>query len=325
MKAVVVRAFGPPESFAIEDWPEPQVGPNQIRVAVETAAASFVDALVAGGKYQVKPELPFVPGGEYAGRVEAVGEGVTTLKVGDRVVAGGVGGGYAEKTVVLAKLAYRIPEDMDPRQAATFRVSNATAYHGLVQRAALKAGEIVLVLGAGAVGLAATQIAKALGARVIVSASSEERRALATACGADAVVDGKAADWRAQVKAAAGDRPLDVVVDPIGGPTTELAFRSLGWRGRHLVIGFAAGAIPALPVNLALVKGAALVGVDIRQFSLLEPELAARNIQHLIELHGAGKLRSHIAQVYPLARFAEAMQAAASGQSAGRLVIDFKA
>jgi NADPH2:quinone reductase len=319
---VVVRAFGAPESFQIEDMPVRPVGPDEVRVAVQAAAANFVDVLVAGGKYQVKPELPFVPGGEYAGRVEEVGERVTRVQVGDKVVGGGVGGAYAEQVVVHASTVQRTPDDMDFIQAAAFRVSNTTAYHALVQRAALKAGETVLVLGAGAVGLAALQIAKALGARVIVSASSEEKRALAAEWGADAVVDANAAEWRAEVRAAAEGKPLDVVVDPIGGPTTELAFRNLGWSGRHLVIGFAAGAIPSLPVNLALVKGASLVGVDIRQFNLLEPELAAENTRALGELYSQGRLHSNVARVYPFAEFAEAMTTVASGRTFGRLVLD---
>lgn len=325
MRAVVVREFGAPETFAIEDLPEPPVGPNQARVAIQAAASNFVDVLVAAGKYQVKPDLPYTPGGEYAGTVEAVGEGVTDLKVGDHVVGGGIGGAYGELVVAPAATLHRVPDDMDFRQAAVFRVSNTTAYHGLVQRAGLKAGELVLVLGAGAVALAALQIAKAMGARVIVSASSAEKRALAMELGADAVVDARAADWRAEVRAASDNQSLDVVVDPIGGPTTELAFRHLGWNGRHLVIGFAAGSIPSLPANLALVKGAALVGVDIRQFNLLEPELAAENTRRLVELYQAGRLRSRIAQVYPLSRFAEAMNLAASGRTAGRLVLDVRA
>jgi NADPH2:quinone reductase len=211
---------------------------------------------------------------------------------------------------------------MSYTEAAVFRVSYATAYHALVQRGRLQAGETVLVLGAGgAVGYAAIEIAKALGATVIGSASSEAKRALATRAGADQVVDARSATWRDDVKGANGGRAIDVVIDPIGGAVTELAFRSLAWNGRLLVIGFAGGEIAKLPVNLALLKGASLIGVDVRQFGEYEPEAAAANIAALFGLFAAGHLRPPIAKTYPLAEFAAAMVEARSGETAGRIVL----
>ena len=321
MRAVIARDYGAPESFALETVADPVPGAGEVCVRVQVAAVNFVDVLVAGGTYQMRPPLPFTPGGEFAGVVESVGPGVEILKPGDRVCGSSVGGAYGEKVALKETLAFKVPDSMSFTDAATFRVSNATAYHALVQRGALKAGERVLVMGAGgAVGYAAIQIAKALGARVVGSASSEGKRATALAAGADAVVDSRAEDWRDQVKAAAGG-PLDIVVDPIGGDMTEKAFRNLGWGGRHLVIGFAGGGIPRLPTNLALVKGAALVGVDVRQFSLYEPEVSAANMQALFSLYEAGRLPIPPVRLFPFERFAEAMNEVKGGQGAGRALL----
>lgn len=321
MRAVVAHAFGPPESFAIETLPTPEPGPGEVRVDIRAASVSFVDGLIAAGKYQVKPELPFTPGGEFAGVVGAVGEGVAALKVGDHVCGPGLGGGFCEQLIRPADTLSAVPAGMDFREAAVFPVSYSTAYHALVQRGALQAGETVLVLGAaGAIGVAAIQVAKALGARVVASASSEQKRAMTLAAGADVAVAAGAADWRDQVRAAA-PRGVDIVVDPVGGDAMEPAFRSLAWRGRHLVIGFVGG-IAKLPANLALVKGAALIGVDIRQFGLYEPQAAAANIAAIFHLHAEGRLKPVIGATFPLERFAEAMAAVSTNAVAGRVVID---
>ncbi len=319
MKAVMVRAFGIPESFHVEEVADPPVAPQDVRVRVRTSAVNFVDGLVSSGAYQVRPDLPFTPGGEFAGIVDTVGADVTGLSPGQRVCGSTIRGAWGELVTLNAALVFPIPESMTFVEAGAFRVSNATAYHALVQRAALRAGETVLVLGAGgAVGFAAVQIAKALGARVVASASTPNKRSLAA--GADAVVDARAPDWREQVKQAAGGR-VDVVVDPVGGELTELAFRCLGWGGRHLVIGFAAGAIPRLPTNLALVKGAALIGVDIRQFSLIEPTASAANMRALFQLYQEGRLITAPARIFPLENFAEAMNAVNSGEIVGRALL----
>jgi len=323
MKAVIAHEFGPPESMNLEETPTPEPGPGEVRIAIRAAGVNFVDVLTAAGGYQVKPALPFIPGTEFAGVIDAIGEGVTGRKVGDRVSGSGFGGGYAEYAIRAAASTSPIPDTMNFVDGATFRVSSSTSYYALVQRAQLQPGETVLVLGAaGAVGLAAIQIAKALGARVIATASNEAKRQLARESGADQAIDNAAADWRDQIKALTGGKGVDVVVDPVGGDATERAFRSLAWKGRHLVIGFAAGAIPRLPTNLALLKGAQLVGVDIRQFGIFEPETSAANQQAVLKLHAEGKLWPVITERLPLTDFRDAMQRTASGAVAGRIVLE---
>jgi NADPH2:quinone reductase len=325
-RSVVVEAFGEPQTFSLKPRDPGAPGPGKVRLRVHAAGVSYVDVLVAEGLYQLKPPLPFVPGSEFAGVIEAVGEGVDPARIGQRVMASGMGAAFGEAAVVRADSAIPMPEGMDFATASVFRVSYATMYHALVQRGSLAAGESVVVLGAGgAVGYAAIELAKALGARVIGSASTSEKRALALRGGADAVIDSASPTWREDLKAANGGKPMDVVVDPVGGEATEPAFRSLAWRGRHLVIGFAGGGIPRLPINLALLKGAALVGVDIRQFGEYEPELAARNMDALLELFRAGKLHPAIARTWPLEQFVEAMAAAKSGKLAGRVVLTMQA
>lgn len=323
VKAVVARDFGSPDSMSLERRPLPEPGPGEVRVAVKAVGVSFVDVLIAAGRYQVKPPLPYVPGTECAGVVDKVGAGVAHVRPGDRVIAGGYGGGLAEYSVYPAEGVRPAPGGMDFAEAAVFRVSYTTAYYALAGRAALEADETVLVLGAGgAVGVAAIQVARALGGRVIASASTEAKRTLALACGAQAALDSRAADWRDQVKALTEGKGVDVVVDPVGGSATEPAFRSLAWKGRHLVIGFAEGQIPQLPVNLALLKGASLVGVDIRGFGIREPEHYAANLQTLYQWHAAGKLKPAIAARYRLEDYQEAMRMAQSGATAGRVVIE---
>jgi len=321
MRAVVAREFGPPSTFRIEDAPAPEPGAGQLRIGVYAAGLSFFDVLVAEGGYQLKPRLPFTPGSEFAGVVEALGPDVRGLSVGDRVSASSFGGALAEKAVVPAGAAAPIPDGMTFEEASVFRMSYGTAYHALVQRGRLQPGETVLVLGAGgAVGAACVQLAKALGGKVIASASSEAKRELAREMGADATLQTGAEDWRDRIKEITDGRGVDIVVDPVGGEATELAFRSLAWKGRHLVIGFAAG-IARLPTNLPLLKGAELVGVDTRQFGEREPALARENQQRLLELYAEGALRPHIAHAFPLERFAEAMTAAREGSAAGRIVV----
>ena len=324
-RAVVAHALGAPSSFAVEtiDVGAPVAG--AVTVEIHAAGVSFVDVLIAAGEYQLKPPVPFTPGSEFSGIVTAVGEGVDRLRIGDRVLGSALGSAFGEAAVVSANGVLPIPDTMDFHEAAVFRVSYATAYHALVQRGRLQAGETVLVLGAGgAVGYAAVQVAKALGARVIGSASSEAKRALATAGGADAVVESASPTWRDEVKAANDGRGVDVVIDPVGGDATERAFRALAWDGRHLVIGFAAGAIAKLPANLTLLKGAALIGVDIRQFGIFQPDVASANLMALFELYRQGLLHPPIARRFRLDDFAAAMDAARSGSSAGRIILTMR-
>lgn len=320
-RAVRADELGPPENYILVDHDPGPLSPTQVRISIRAAGISFVDVLTAGGGYQVKPPVPFIPGSECAGVIAAVGAEVTGLAVGDKVVANGWGGMFAEAVNLPARVVRKMPEALSFEEAAVFPVSYATAWHALVDRGQLKAGETVLVLGAGgATGYAAAQIGKLLGARVIGSASDEAKRALATAGGADAVVDARGEDWREAVRAANGGKGIDVVFDPVGGDATDPAFRSLAWNGRHLVIGFPGG-MTALKTNLPLLKGASLIGVDVRQFGIFEPEKSEANRDQVFALAGEGKLRPAVARTYKLDDFRAAMADAAAGKSAGRTVL----
>jgi NADPH:quinone reductase len=320
-RAVMADVLGPPENYKLIDHDPGPPAAGQVRFAIKAAGISFVDVLTAAGGYQVKPPVPFIPGSECAGVVEALGEGVTGFAVGDKVAGSGWGGLFADVVNLPERSVRALPEAMSFEEAAVFPVSTYTAWHALVDRGQLKAGETLLVLGAGgATGYAAVQIGKHLGATVIASASSEAKRALASAGGADAAVDARADDWRDQVKAANGGKGVDVVFDPVGGEVTDPAFRSLGWNGRHLIIGFPGG-IAALRTNLPLLKGASLIGVDIRQFGIFEAEKAQASQDKVFALAAQGKLKPAIAKSYPLEEFAAAMKDAESGKSAGRIVL----
>lgn len=320
-RVVIADQLGPPETYDLREVSAPALREGQVRVEIRAAGISFVDVLTASGNYQVKPPVPFVPGSEAAGVVLEVGEGVTALAPGDRVVCTGWGGLFATEAVLPQRMVRTLPDGIAFAEAAVFPVSYATAWHALVDRAAIRPGETLLVLGAGgATGYAAVQVAKHLGARVIASASSEAKRALALAGGADVAVDARADDWRDQVKAANDGRPVNVVFDPVGGDATDTAFRGLGWGGRHLVVGFPGG-MTTLRTNLALIKGASLIGVDIRQFGEYEPDRADANRAETFRLAAQGVLRPAIAQSYPLDQFRTAMAEAARGESAGRIVL----
>lgn len=321
-RAVIADAFGPPEAYVLRDVPAEPVKSGQVRVAIKAAGISYVDVLTAEGRYQVKPPLPFIPGSEAAGVISEVGEGMTGLTPGQRVSVSGWGGLFAEEAVLPARMVRPLPDGIEFAEAAVFPVSYATAWHALVDRGQLKPGETLLVLGAGgATGFAAVQVGKHLGARVIASASSDAKRALALAGGADVAVDAGAEDWRDQIKAANGGKPVDVVFDPVGGDATDPAFRCLGWGGRHLIVGFPGG-IAALRTNLPLLKGASLVGVDVRQFGELEPAKAEANRTEIFSLAAKGVLKPAIARTFPLTQYREAMAAAASGALAGRVVLE---
>ncbi len=320
-RAVMADELGPPDAYRLVDHDPGPPSPTQVRISVRAAGISFVDVLTAAGGYQVKPPVPYIPGSECAGVVDATGDEVRDFAVGDRVVGSGWGGMFANAVNLPARTIRPMPHALSFEEAAVFPVSYATAWHALVDRGRLQAGETLLVLGAGgATGYAAVQIGKYLGARVIGSASSESKRALAAAGGADAVIDARADDWRDQVKAANGGQGVDVVFDPVSGEATEPAFRSLAWNGRHLVVGFPGG-IAALRTNLPLLKGASLIGVDVRQFGIFEPEKSAANRDAVFGLAAEGILRPAIARSYALADFQAAMEDAAAGKSAGRIVL----
>ena len=299
--------------------PAPKAGEVMVRVAA--CGVGYVDALVALGRYQVKPPLPHTPGSEVGGVVEVVGEGVTGLAVGQRVMAQGRGG-FAELMVAPASLVSPIPDAMSFEQAAGFRINYLTALHGLRDRARLAAGERLLVLGAaGGVGMAAVQIGAAMGAEVIAVGSSEDKRAFAAANGAAQVLDTGVEGWRDRLKALTGGKGLDVVFDPVCGPLFEAAFRSLAWNGRHLVVGFAGGPIPALPANLPLMKGGALMGVDVRQFLLFEGPLAAAHLAELLGWVGEGRLVPPVGRTFAFGDYAAALEFGLSGKGLGKTVL----
>lgn len=321
-RSVMVHAFGDPATFELATHEPPPPGAGQVLVDVAAAGVSFVDVLTARGLYQIKPDLPFTPGSEFAGTITAVGAGVSPRRIGERVCALTDGGALAHAAIVDSAEARPIPDGMTFIEASILLASYTTSYHALTQRGALKAGETLLVLGAGgAIGYAACEIGKALGAFVVASASTAEKRELALRGGADVAVDSSSDSWRDDVKAAVGGRAIDVIVDPVGDAMTERAFRTLGRNGRLLVIGFAAGGIAKLPANLALLKNAAMIGVNIRDFEKHERSLYEANIADIFELYARGKLRPPVGCVYPLANFAEAMGDAGGGATAGRIVV----
>jgi NADPH2:quinone reductase len=322
MKAVVCKQFGPPESLVVEDLPSPAPGPGEVVISVKAASVNFPDVLIIQNKYQFKPPLPFSPGSELSGVVKAVGEGVGNVRAGDRVMAFTTYGAFAEEVKTEATRLVPMPQAMDYATGAAFLLTYGTSDHALRDRARLAAGETLLVLGAaGGVGLAAIEIGSALGARVIACASSEEKLAVCRGHGADAAINYAAEDLRERVKALTEGRGVDVVYDAVGGAYSEPAFRSLAWRGRHLVVGFAAGEIPKLPLNLALLKGASLVGVFWGDFARREPRALGESLAQLARWYGEGKLRPHVSQTLPLAQAPQAIRLLAGRQAKGKVVL----
>jgi NADPH:quinone reductase len=322
MKAVLCKQFGPPDSLVVEELASPRAGPGEVVVAVKAASVNFPDVLIIQNKYQFKPPLPFSPGSELAGVVKELGAGVQGFRPGDRVMAFTTYGAFAEEVKTEASRLVALPEKMDFVTGAAFLLTYATSDHALRDRGQLAAGETLLVLGAaGGVGLAAIEIGKALGARVIAAASSEDKLAVCRSHGADATINYAAEDLRERVKALSEGRGVDVIYDPVGGPYSEPAFRSLAWRGRLLVVGFAAGEIPKLPLNLALLKGAALVGVFWGDFARREPARFAESVRQLAQWYREGKLRPHVSETLPLEKAAEALKLMAARQVKGKLVL----
>lgn len=310
------------EALAWTQLPTPEPGPGEVLIEIRAASLNFPDLLIVQGKYQIKPPLPFVPGSEYAGVVRAVGEGVKHLQVGQNVACLSGTGGFSTHTLAPAKLCMPLPAGFAHTDAAAFIMTYATSHHALMDRAALKAGETVLVLGAaGGVGTAAVQIAKAAGARVIAAASTDEKCAVCTAQGADATINYRTQDLRAALKELTGGKGPDVVYDPVGGEYTEAAFRSIAWRGRYLVIGFAAGPIPSLPLNLPLLKGASIVGVFWGEFAKREPQANAAMLAALGGWYAQGKIKPVIDRVRPMAELPEAFAQMAARDVKGKLVL----
>lgn len=301
MKAVLCRQFGPPESLVVDEIDVPGAAPGKVVIDVRACGVNFPDTLIIEGKYQFKPQFPFSPGGEVAGVVREVGEGVTHLKPGDNVFALTGWGGFAESVLADAHKTFPMPDGMDYNTAASLMYTYGTSYHALKQRAQLQVGETLLVLGAaGGVGLAAVTLGKLMGAKVIAAASTDEKLALCRQYGADDTINYSTQDLRERLGELVGKKGVDVVYDPVGGTLAEPALRSMAWGGRYLVVGFAAGPIPALPFNLPLLKGCSVVGVFWGAFAEKQPKDNFRNVQELLGFWQQGQLVPHIHATYPL-------------------------
>jgi NADPH:quinone reductase len=310
------------DALTWKELPTPQPGPGEVLLEIQAASLNFPDLLIVQNKYQMKPELPFVPGSEYAGVIRAVGEGVTHLQVGQSVACLSGTGGFGTHTLAPAKLCMPLPAGFPPVDAAAFIMTYATSHHALIDRGQLKAGETVLVLGAaGGVGTAAIQIAKAAGAKVIAAASTDEKCALCKELGADATINYTTENLRDALKTLTEGKGPDVVYDPVGGEFAEPAFRSIAWRGRYLIIGFAGGPIPALPLNLPLLKGASLVGVFWGDFARREPKANAAMMTELAQWYGQGKIKPVIDRAMPMAELKAAYAHMGSRGVKGKLVM----
>jgi NADPH2:quinone reductase len=322
VKAVLCKQYGPPESLVVEETASLTPGPTEVVIDVKAASVNFPDVLIIQNKYQAKPPLPFSPGSELSGIVKTVGAGVTRWKPGDRVIASTTYGAFAQEAKADASRLMAIPAGMDFNTAAAFILTYGTSDHALVDRGELKAGETLLILGAaGGVGLAAIEIGKALGARVIACASTPEKLAVCTSHGADETINYTTEDLRERIKELTGGKGIDVVYDAVGGAYTEPALRSLAWRGRLLVVGFAAGEIPKIPINLTLLKGCSIVGVFWGDWTRREPERFAERIRQLDRWFQEGKLKPHVSETMPFERAGEAIGKMASRQVKGKLVL----
>ncbi len=323
MKAYVCREFGPVESHKVEEIEDPRAEAGQVVVDVKAAGVSFPDVLIVQGKYQFQPPFPFSPGGEIAGVISEIGEGVVDWKVGDRVIAMTGNGGIAEKVVAFEMTLMPLPETMDFKDGAAFPLNYGTTYHALKQRGQLQTGETLLVTGAGGgVGTTAIEIGKAMGARVIAAASTDEKLEIAKNLGADEVINYSDGELKEKVKALTDGLGADVIYDPIGGDIFMQCMRCINWKGRVLVIGFASGPIPEVPTNLALLKGCSIVGVFWGRFTGAEPEENSQNFDELFALHAKGKLKPQITKSYSLDDAAEAISSLENRKATGKVVIE---
>jgi NADPH2:quinone reductase len=322
MKAWLCETLEGVQALKLRELPTPEPKAGEVRIAVHAASVNFPDLLTVQGKYQVKPPMPFVPGSEYAGTIEAVGPGVSHLRPGRAVAAMGVTGGFATHAIAPAATVLPLPPGFELADAAAFAFTYGTSMHALMDRAALKPDETVLVLGAaGGVGSAAVQIAKAAGARVIAAVSSDEKAAFCRTLGADATLNYSSTPLRDGLKALTEGRGPDVVYDPVGGDLAEPALRSIGWRGRYLVVGFAAGGIPALPWNLMLLKGASVCGVFWGDFVRREPKAFMADIGQLAQWYAQGRVKPAIDRRYRLEELPAAYERMASRQVLGKLLV----
>ena len=324
MKALLCHRHGPAEDLVLEELPAPAPGPGEVVVAVKAAALNFFDTLIIQGRYQTRPAFPFSPCAECAGTIAALGEGVTGWRIGERVAAWLGYGAARGKVVVPAEAMVRVPDRLDDAQAAGLFVTYGTAMHGLSQRAQLKAGETLAILGAsGGAGLAAVEIGALLGGHVIACASSGEKLALAREHGAQEGIDYAAEDLRAGLKRLTEGRGVDVLYDPVGGELAEVALRSMAWGGRYLVVGFAGGEIPKIPLNLLLLKGCDLRGVFWGEFVKREPAAHRRNMERLLDWAAGGHIRAHVHARIPVERWREAYALIGERKARGKVVLTF--
>lgn len=322
MRAILCKELGPADTLVIDDIASPEPGKGQVKVKVKAAGLNFPDTLIIEGKYQIKPELPFSPGGEMAGEVIAVGEGVKRYQPGQRVMGLTGYGAFAEEVLVPENQLIPVPDGMDDNTAAAFTMVYGTSYHALKQRANIQPGETLLVLGAsGGVGLAAVELGKAMGATVIACASSEEKLAVAKEAGADNLINYAEEDLKDALKQRY-PKGVDVIYDPVGDKFTEAALRNMAWNGRLLVVGFAAGDIPKIPANLALLKGCSIVGVFWGAFTQQEPQVNIQNIMELFQLFGQGKIKPRISQVFKFEEYEKALAALTSRTAKGKVVLE---
>ena len=322
MKALMCNAFGPPEALVLQEVASPSPGPKQVVIHVKAAGVNFPDGLMVQGKYQFKPPLPFVPGCELAGLVKAVGEGVTHVRAGDAVLALMVGGAFAEEALAPAETVIPLPAGVDFEVAASFMTTYGTSYHALKDRARMRSGETLLVLGAaGGVGLAAVELGKLMGAHVIAAASTEDKLAVCRARGADATINYANENLKDRVKELTQGRGVDVIYDPVGGAFSEPALRSMSWGGRFLVIGFASGEIPRIPLNLTLLKGCSIVGVFWGEFMKREPPANSANVQQLFAWLVSGQLKPLVSARFPLSQAVDALQCVLQRKATGKIVI----
>ncbi|WP_298782463.1 NADPH:quinone oxidoreductase family protein [uncultured Polaribacter sp.] len=323
MKAIVCNKFGTPESLSYQDIKTPSPKENEVLITVKACSVNFPDTLIIQGKYQFRPEFPFSPGSDVVGIIEEVGENVKHFKVGDEIVGFIPYGGFAEKAVVKAKDCFPKPRGMSMVNASAFLLAYGTSYHALKDRANLQKGETVLILGAsGGVGLTALELAKLMGAKVIAAASSKEKLDLCKEFGADEVINYTQESVKDRVKELTNGKGVDVIYDPVGGHFSELALRAIAWKGRHLVIGFANGEIPKIPINLALLKGASIVGVFWGVFAQKEPKISLENIKQLLTWFSKGDLKPHIDKTYSLKEAPKALEDMMQRKVKGKIVID---
>jgi NADPH2:quinone reductase len=322
MKAILCTRPGGPDDLVLADLPVPVAGAGEAVVAIKAVGLNFYDTLIIAGKYQTKPPLPFSPGGEFAGVVDSVGDGVTDFAAGDRVLGYTTFGAARQYAAMPAARLVKLTFDLDLERAAGLNITYGTTYHALKDRARLAPGETLAVLGAsGGVGLAAVELGKQMGARVIACASSDDKLVFARAHGADEVVNYAKEDLKDALKRLGGEHGIDVIYDPVGGPYSEAALRAIAWEGRHLVVGFASGEIPKLPLNLTLLKGCSVLGVYWGAWVRQNPMQYRASLDQLAGWCAQGKLSCHIHAVYPLAEMAQALRALTERKAMGKVIV----